>query len=36
MSGHRFGNTWIGLDFGIVEGPMCVCLKDYETGDHLI
>jgi hypothetical protein len=22
--------------FGIVEDPMCVCLKDYETVDHLI
>jgi hypothetical protein len=22
--------------FGIVEGPMCVCLQDYGTVDHLI
>jgi hypothetical protein len=22
--------------FGIVEGPMYVCLQDYETVDHLI
>jgi hypothetical protein len=26
----------LGVLFGIVEDPMCVCLQDYETVDHLI
>jgi hypothetical protein len=31
------GSDWSHLvRFGIVEDPMCVCLKDYETVDHLI
>jgi hypothetical protein len=34
-SGHS--SVWSHLDrFRIVEDPMCVCLKDYETVDHLI
>jgi hypothetical protein len=34
MSRHSSG--WSHLDrFGIVEDPMCVCLKDYETMGHL-
>jgi hypothetical protein len=35
MSGQS--SVWSHLhSFGIVEGPMCVCLQDYETVDHLI
>jgi hypothetical protein len=35
MSGHS--SSWSPLDrFGIVEDPMCVCLKDNETVDYLI
>jgi hypothetical protein len=35
MSGHS--SVWSHLEiFGIVEDPMCVHLKDYETVDHLI
>jgi hypothetical protein len=35
MSGHS--SVRLHLDrFGIFEDPMCVCLKDYETQDHLM
>jgi hypothetical protein len=34
MSGHSSVRSHLDR-FGIVEGPMCVCLKDYETVDHL-
>jgi hypothetical protein len=35
MSGHSSVRSHLHR-FGIVEGPMCVCLQDYETVDHLI
>jgi hypothetical protein len=35
MSGHSSVRSHL-YRFGIVEGPMCVCLQDYETMDHLI
>jgi hypothetical protein len=35
MSGHSSVRSHLDR-FGIVEGPMCVCLQDYETVDHLI
>jgi hypothetical protein len=35
MSGHSSVRSHLDR-FGIVEGPMCVCLKDYETVNHLI
>jgi hypothetical protein len=35
MSGHS--SVRLHLDrFGVVEGTMCVCLKDYEIVDHLV
>jgi hypothetical protein len=35
MSGHSSVRSHLDR-FRIVEGPMCVCLKDYDTVDHLI
>jgi hypothetical protein len=35
MSCHSSARSHLDR-FGIVEVPMCVCLKDYETVDHLI
>jgi hypothetical protein len=35
MSGHCTARSHLNR-FGIVEGTMCVCLKDYETVDHLL
>jgi hypothetical protein len=35
MSGHCAARSHLSR-FGIVEGAMCVCLKDYETVDHLL
>jgi hypothetical protein len=35
MSGHSSVRSHLDR-FRIVEDPMCVCLKDYETVDHLI
>jgi hypothetical protein len=35
MSGHSSVRSHLNR-FGIVEDPMCVCLKDYETVNHLI
>jgi hypothetical protein len=35
MSGHSSVRSHLDR-FGIVEGPMCVCLPDNETVDHLI
>jgi hypothetical protein len=34
MSGHSSVRSHLDR-FGIVEDPMCECLKDYETVDHL-
>jgi hypothetical protein len=34
LSGHSSVRSHLD-GFGIVEDPMCVCLKDYETVDHL-
>jgi hypothetical protein len=35
MSGHSSFRSHLD-GFQIVEDPKCVCLKDYETVDHLI
>jgi hypothetical protein len=35
MSGHSSVRSHLDI-FGIVEDPMCVCLQEYETVDHLI
>jgi hypothetical protein len=35
MSGHSSFRSHLDR-FRIVEDPMCVCLKEYETVDHLI
>jgi hypothetical protein len=35
MSGYSSVHSHLDR-FRIVEGPMCVCLQDYETVDHLI
>jgi hypothetical protein len=35
MSGHFAARSHLSR-FGIVEGAICICLKAYETVDHLL
>jgi hypothetical protein len=35
MSGHCTARSHLSR-FGIVEGAICICLKNYETVDHLL
>jgi hypothetical protein len=35
MANHSFFGSHMGW-IGIVESPMCACLRDYETVDHIL